>query len=57
MSDWPWPNVYRQKLEVVHKQIESGNQLGALGLLDYYRPTLVKEDGDFFFIERGFFCT
>jgi TolA-binding protein len=53
MSDWPWPNVYRQKLEAVHKQIESGNQLGALGLLDYYRPTLVKEDGDFFFIRAG----
>jgi hypothetical protein len=53
MSDWPWPQVYRQKLQNLSKELEAGNQIGALALLDYYRPTLIKEDGDFFMIRAG----
>jgi hypothetical protein len=53
MSDWPWPQVYRQKLQNLTKELEAGNQIGALALLDYYRPTLIKEDGDFFMIRAG----
>ncbi|MBU6154167.1 MAG: hypothetical protein KGP28_07680 [Bdellovibrionales bacterium] len=53
MSDWPWPQVYRQKLQNLNKELEAGNQIGALGLLDYYRPTLIKNDEDFFMIRAG----
>jgi hypothetical protein len=53
MSDWPWPQVYRQKLENLAKELEAGNQIGALALLDYNRPTLIKDDADFFMIRAG----
>jgi hypothetical protein len=33
--------------------LNSGNQLGALALLDYLRPSLIKEDSDFFMIRSG----
>jgi hypothetical protein len=53
MSDWPWPQVYRSKFQNLTKELDTGNQIAALALLDYYRPTLIKDDADFFFIRTG----
>jgi len=53
MSDWPWPQVFRSKFQNLRKELDTGNQLGALALLDYMRPGLIKEDRDFFMIRTG----
>ncbi len=55
MAKWSWPKAVtaQPELKWVLSFIQSGNLIGALTLLDYHRPTLVKLDEEFFTIRSG----
>lgn len=55
ISKWVWPigSQDHPQLHWIFTLQKSGNVMGALALLDYFRPTLIKQDDDFFSIRCG----
>jgi len=50
---WPWPKVWFEDLLPVKAQLEGGNLVSALMLLDFYRPRRIRNDEDYFMIRTG----
>jgi hypothetical protein len=54
MTKWTWPSFYQSKeAESLRLEVENHNYLGALIMLDLFRPEPLKENEDYYRIRSG----